>query len=305
MSETVYRNGNSTVACKAPEARYAYYRRCREFKKNGEQCKAPAMKGAHICYSHAGQRELAERRDAQRRGLLEEVVRRMRSRGRPEFQTADVFMDFNAIQMTLAVMAQALIDGRIDCKTAGRLAVVVQMAAKLLRLYHRGHRGARKTALTTKDTKDHKGKPEPVGREGRNGTSTTHGAPGPAEARRHGEASVSRCAAGLDGSTRGMPLTHHDKLKRGGLQRRAAFALPLISTDDTDQLKARLSKEARSPELPEAPELPDRPRSPDRPKSPDLQELPGRLSLPRSSGLMMVEGTRRVGVAKMEQVEAA
>jgi hypothetical protein len=38
---------------KVPEARYAYYRRCQVFRKNGGQCKAPAEKGSGICYAHA------------------------------------------------------------------------------------------------------------------------------------------------------------------------------------------------------------------------------------------------------------
>ena len=79
--------------------------------------------------------------------LLAEVVRRMRLRGRPEFELADIFMDFKAIQVTLAVMAQALIDGRIDCKTAGRLAIGLQTAVKLLRLIERKQ--------ATKDTRRH------------------------------------------------------------------------------------------------------------------------------------------------------
>jgi hypothetical protein len=76
----------------------------------------------------------------------------MRSRGRGEFGPADIFMDFNAIQVTLAVMAGAVIDGRMDCKTAGKLAVTLQMAAKLLALYHRAHRGTpRKKEPASKD----------------------------------------------------------------------------------------------------------------------------------------------------------
>jgi hypothetical protein len=86
-----------------------------------------------------------------------EAVEQMRRRGRPEYELAELFMDFKGIQVTLAVMAQALIDGRIDCKTAGRLAVELQTASKLLWIYHRGRRGTqRQKALTTKDTKEHK-----------------------------------------------------------------------------------------------------------------------------------------------------
>lgn len=50
------------------EARYAYYRRCQVFRKGGAQCKAPAEKGSHICYAHAGQLATAVRRGAGKAG---------------------------------------------------------------------------------------------------------------------------------------------------------------------------------------------------------------------------------------------
>ncbi|HEY2169463.1 MAG TPA: hypothetical protein VGJ30_07545, partial [Candidatus Angelobacter sp.] len=60
---------------------------------------------------------------------------------------------FKGIQVTLAVMARAVINGRVDCKTAGRLVVHLQMLSKLLWVYHRGHRGTqREKDLTTKGT---------------------------------------------------------------------------------------------------------------------------------------------------------
>jgi hypothetical protein len=166
-----------------PKARYAYYRRCQVFRKNGEQCKAPAEKGAHICYAHAREQATAFRRKLQLTILLAEVVRRMRQRGKPEFEVADIFMDFNAIQVALGVMAQAVIDGTIDCKTAGRLAIGLQTAAKVLRMIHRqGRKGQQiqpqiyaderrlgnEKDSTTKDTKEHKGRSgDPViGRSG-------------------------------------------------------------------------------------------------------------------------------------------
>jgi hypothetical protein len=145
----------------APEARYAYYRRCQVFRKGGEQCKAPAEKDALICHAHAGQLQTAVRREWERRAVLEEAVKEMRRRGNTEYEMKDLFMDFKGIQVTLAKMAQALIDGRIDCKTAGRVVVGLQMASKLLWIYHRGRRGAlREKTLTTKDTKEHKGLPQ-------------------------------------------------------------------------------------------------------------------------------------------------
>jgi hypothetical protein len=129
-------NGNP-IKARVPEARYSYYRRCQMFRKNGEQCKAPAEKDAHICYAHAQQQAMTLRRKIETAVLLAEVVRRVRARGRPDFEVADIFLDFDAIQITLAVMAQAVIEGRIDCKAAGRLMVGLQTAMKLLRMVHR------------------------------------------------------------------------------------------------------------------------------------------------------------------------
>jgi len=128
---------------RVPEARYAYYRRCQVFPKGGEQCKAPAEKGSLICYAHAGQLATAVRRERERRAVLEEAVAQMRKRGRPECEMADLFMDFKGINMMLSVMAQALMDGRIDCKTAGRLVVQLQTVSKLLRMMHRKGREGR------------------------------------------------------------------------------------------------------------------------------------------------------------------
>jgi hypothetical protein len=118
---------------KAPEARYAYYRRCQVFRR-GEQCKAPAEMGSHICYAHAGQLAMAQRRERERQAVLAEAVAQMRQRGNPDCEMADLFMDLKGINMTLAVMAKALIAGRIDCKTAGRLLVQLQTVSKLLRM---------------------------------------------------------------------------------------------------------------------------------------------------------------------------
>jgi len=119
---------------RVPEARYAYYRRCQVFRRGGEQCKAPAEKGSHICHAHAGQLALALRRERDRQAVLAEAVAEMRQRGHEEFEAKDLLTDFKGIQVTLAVMMRALIDGRIDCKTAGRLVVQLQTMSKLLRM---------------------------------------------------------------------------------------------------------------------------------------------------------------------------
>ncbi len=126
---------------------YAYYRRCQVIRRNGEQCKAPAEKGAHICHSHALQQEMARRRKEARRALLTEVARQMsRATGR-ECEPAEVFCSFEGIQRAISEAARALIEGRIDCKTAGRLAVDLQMAAKLLRMVSFNREGRRERQL--------------------------------------------------------------------------------------------------------------------------------------------------------------
>jgi hypothetical protein len=117
---------------RVPEARYSYYRRCQLFRRNDEQCKAPAEKGSHICYAHAGQRATAFRRDLERRIVLAEAVAEMRRQGHTKCELANLLMDFKGIQVTLAVMARAVIAGRIDCKTSGRLLVHLQTMSKLL-----------------------------------------------------------------------------------------------------------------------------------------------------------------------------
>ncbi len=129
---------------RVPEARYSYYRRCQVFRRNGEQCKAPAEKGAQICHAHAAQQAMAFRRDLERRIVLAEAVAEMRRQGKPECEMADLFTDFKGIQVTLAVVSRALIAGRIDCKTAGRLLVHLQTMSKLLWMVHRKGREGRK-----------------------------------------------------------------------------------------------------------------------------------------------------------------
>jgi hypothetical protein len=130
-------SSRSNPVNRALEARYSYYRRCQEFRKNGEQCKAPAEKGTQICHAHASQQAMTLRREGERKAVLELAVMEMRKQGKPECKTADLLTDFKGIQVTLAVMAKALIDGRIDCKTAGQMVVHLQTMSKLLWLLNK------------------------------------------------------------------------------------------------------------------------------------------------------------------------
>jgi hypothetical protein len=104
----------------APEPRYAYYRRCQQFRRNGEQCKAPAMKGEHICHRHAEQADMERRRAQQRRDFL----------SRPSAGLGS----FRAIQRTIGELAGAILAGSIDHKAAGRLIVDIQTAIRLQKM---------------------------------------------------------------------------------------------------------------------------------------------------------------------------
>jgi hypothetical protein len=149
----------AAAAMRVPQARYAYYRRCQVFRRNGEQCKAPAEKGSQICYAHAGQLVTAVRRERERRAVLAEAVAEMRRQGKAECEMADLFTDFKGIQVTLAVMARALINGRIDCKTAGQMVVHLQTCSKLLWQIHR--KGRKDLPLINTDDTDLKKIPKP------------------------------------------------------------------------------------------------------------------------------------------------
>jgi hypothetical protein len=177
-----------------PVAWYSYYRRCQWFRRNGEQCKAPAEKGAAICHAHAAQQAMAFRHDLERRIVLAEAVAQMRRQGRPECELADLLSDFKGIQVTLAVVSRALIGGRIDCKTSGRLLVHLQTVSKLLRLVHRTKtknlplintdntdlkRAAEEPSLTTKAHRGKQGAPQICADERRSNKSQEPELPAP------------------------------------------------------------------------------------------------------------------------------
>jgi len=96
------------------EPRYAYYRRCQRFRKNGLQCKAPALKDKRICYKHDEQEALALRR--------EQAVRELGLNERPN--------DPRAMQEDLWKVAMALVDGRIDASTTARLLGALQRGSR-------------------------------------------------------------------------------------------------------------------------------------------------------------------------------
>ena len=95
------------------EARYGYYRRCQRFRKNGQQCKAPAMKDADVCYKHQGQADLERRRRAQ--------------------YTLPPLVDLATVQRAIGEVAQALWQDRIDEDYAAELLQKLEKASVVLR----------------------------------------------------------------------------------------------------------------------------------------------------------------------------
>ncbi|HEY1527855.1 MAG TPA: hypothetical protein VGH51_16605 [Candidatus Angelobacter sp.] len=95
------------------EERYGYYRRCQRFRRNGQQCKAPAMKGADRCYKHQEQADIERRR-------------------REQF-TLPSLVDLKTVQRTIWNVAQALLENRIDEDYAGELLQKLESASIRLR----------------------------------------------------------------------------------------------------------------------------------------------------------------------------
>jgi hypothetical protein len=100
------------------EERYGYYRRCQRFRRNGQQCKAPAMKGVDRCYKHQEQADIERRR-------------------RKQF-TLPPLVDLKTVQRTIGDVAQALLEDRIDEDYAGELLQKLESASIRLRPVVRG-----------------------------------------------------------------------------------------------------------------------------------------------------------------------
>lgn len=95
------------------EERYGYYRRCQRFRRNGQQCKAPAMKDTDRCYKHQEQADVERRRRAQ--------------------YTLPPLVDLKTVQREIGNVAQALLEDRIDEDYAGELLQKLESASITLR----------------------------------------------------------------------------------------------------------------------------------------------------------------------------
>ena len=95
------------------EERYGYYRRCQRFRKNGQQCKAPAMKDADVCYKHQ------ERADMERRWRAQ--------------YTLPPLVDLATVRRAIGDVTQALWQDRIDEGYAAELLQKLEKASVVLR----------------------------------------------------------------------------------------------------------------------------------------------------------------------------
>jgi hypothetical protein len=95
------------------EERYGYYRRCQRFRRNGQQCKAPAMKDADVCYKHQ------QRADRERRWRAQ--------------YTLPPLVDMKTVQASLSEVTKAIIEDRIDEDYAGELLQELERASVALR----------------------------------------------------------------------------------------------------------------------------------------------------------------------------
>jgi hypothetical protein len=115
MEDTHDSNGGRTEALQGQivEERYGYYRRCQRFRRNGQQCKAPAMKDTDRCYKHQEQADIERRRRAQ--------------------YTLPPLVDLKTVQRAISDVAQALWQDRIDEDYAGELLLKLEDASMALR----------------------------------------------------------------------------------------------------------------------------------------------------------------------------
>jgi len=91
------------------------YMACRHIKTNGLRCKSPALKGSPFCYYHAKVHTIG--------------ADPLAKYGPMQFPVPE---DKAAIQLGIARIADALINGRIDRKNAGHLFYGLQIAAQLI-----------------------------------------------------------------------------------------------------------------------------------------------------------------------------
>ncbi len=91
------------------------YMTCRHIKTNGLRCESPALKGGHFCYYHSKVHSLGAEPTA--------------NYGPLQLPTPE---DPAAIQLSVARISDAIINGRLDLKKAASLLYALQIAAQFI-----------------------------------------------------------------------------------------------------------------------------------------------------------------------------
>jgi hypothetical protein len=126
-------SGSRAENCGRAEERYSYYRRCQEYMKDRQQCRCPAQKGSDTCRNHAEQKEMAERRMAQKVEVMGRAAEKMSQATGWRHAIEDVFLSRRGVQAAINEAALALIENRLDEKSAKELVVELQSAMGVLR----------------------------------------------------------------------------------------------------------------------------------------------------------------------------
>ena len=112
------------------QERYDYYRRCQALKPNGEQCKAPAVKGQDICGKHAGQRAKIQRAEDQRRDFATRTGQIEDGK-----DATGILSDGRSVAATIRDLMQTMLDGRLDEDTAGAMLDEIALRQGLLKRF--------------------------------------------------------------------------------------------------------------------------------------------------------------------------
>ena len=114
------------------EARYGYYRRCQVVMGSGEQCRCPALKGTDICRNHAEQKRDLERRLEQQVEVLSRAAEKLAKSTGSKGVIEDLFESRRGIQLALDEAMQAIVENRIDEKSARELLGELEKAQRNL-----------------------------------------------------------------------------------------------------------------------------------------------------------------------------
>lgn len=117
------------------EARYAYYRRCQAVMRNGAQCRCPARKGSEICRNHSEQMEMAERRRAQQRAVMCRAAEKLSKETGRLHTIKELLLSRRGMQLALNEVMQAIVDNRLDERSARELLEQLRTALLLKRRF--------------------------------------------------------------------------------------------------------------------------------------------------------------------------